>query len=135
METVVLMMILLIFMMWYCWKSLNDDLMERDPNVVRIKAKLLPHFPELRSVKFMKGSSSYTINKQKIYLCTDHSGTRYDDNMLIYVTLHELAHVITPDIGHGPMFRSNFRQLLDRAINAKVYDPSQPIIENYCSQT
>lgn len=129
-------MILLFFVFLYGWKYLHDNLMEKDPNVVRIKHKLLPHFPELRNVKFMKGTSSYTINKQKIYLCTTdiYSGVRYDDNMLIYVTLHELAHVITPEIGHGPAFMMNFRQLLDRAIKADLYDPSQPKVENYCRQ-
>jgi predicted metal-dependent hydrolase len=135
METIVLITILLIFVVWYCWKCINDELMEKDPIVVRIKSKLIPFFPELRNVKFMKGTSSYTINKQKIYLCTDHSGTRYDDNMLIYVTLHELAHVITPEIGHGPKFVENFNTLLDRAIKAKLYDPNQPKVENYCRQT
>lgn len=134
METVVLIMILMFFVIWYCWKYVQDELMEKDHDVVRIKAKLIPFFPELQNVKFMKGDSSYTINKKKIYLCTDHSGTRYDDNMLIYVTLHELAHVITPAIGHGPEFIKNFNNLLDRAINANLYDPTQPKVENYCRQ-
>jgi predicted metal-dependent hydrolase len=135
METIVLVTIMMIFVIWYGWQYVQDEMMEKDTNVVRIKSKLIPFFPELRNVKFMKGTSSYTINKHKIYLCTDHSGIHYDDNMLIYVTLHELAHVITPEIGHGHTFMKNFNNLLERAIKAKVYDPTQPKVENYCRQT
>lgn len=134
METIVLVAIVFIFVTWYCWKCLNDELLEKDPIVMRIKSKLIPYFPELKHVKLMRGTASYTINKRKIYLCTSHSGTQYDDNMLIYVTLHELAHVITKEIGHGPEFVGNFRKLLEKAIRLKLYDPSKPKVENYCSQ-
>jgi predicted metal-dependent hydrolase len=109
-----------------------DDKMEMDPTVIRLKNKLLPTFPELRNVKLMKGSESATINKYRVYLCTDYDGKSYDDNMLTYVLLHELAHVLTPEIGHGTTFRTTFEQLLTRAKQANLYDPKAIKPSNYC---
>lgn len=107
--------------------------MERDPTVSRLKQLLIPTFPEIEKVKVMKGSSSYTVDKNKVYICTDYKDQKYDDNMLIYVILHELAHVITPEIGHGETFIDNFDRLLKRAIEAKLYDPDLPKVKNYCN--
>lgn len=106
--------------------------MEKDPTVIRLKNKLLPVFPELNNIKLMKGTESATINKYRVYLCTDYAGKSYDDNMLTYVLLHELAHVLTPEIGHGATFRETFEQLLNRAKQAKLYDPSAIKPSNYC---
>lgn len=123
------------FSLWYVWKCIEDDRMERDPTVVRLKQMLIPTFPEIKNVKVMKGSSSYTVDKNKVYICTDYDNQKYDDNMLIYVMLHELAHVITPEIGHGKTFMDNFDELLQRATDAKLYDPELPKVKNYCNIT
>lgn len=80
----------------------------------------------------MRGSESATINKYRVYLCTEYAGNSYDDNMLTYVLLHELAHVLTPEIGHGDAFRETFEKLLTRAKQAKLYNPSAVKPRNYC---
>lgn len=109
--------------------------MEKDPTVLRIKSKLIGTFPELKFVKLMKGVESATINKYRVYLCTDYDGIKYDDNMLTYVLLHELAHVTTPEIGHGVAFKLQFDSLLNRAANAGLYDPIAARPKNYCGIT
>lgn len=83
----------------------------------------------------MKGYSSYTINKKKVYICTNNpaNGETYDDNMLTYVIIHELAHALCPDVGHTPTFYKVFDVLLDRAEAAGVYDPDMPRVKNYCN--
>lgn len=132
------MLIVLLFTLliasWYVWKSRMDDYMEKDPVVTALKIKLMPVFPELAAVKLMKGSSSYTINKHRVYICTEQDGRVYDSNMLTYVILHELAHVLSPDIGHGNKFQAIFAKLLERGARARVYDPTKPRIENYCKK-
>ena len=75
---------------------------------------------------------SIMVNKQKIYLCTETNGEVYDDNMLTYVTLHELAHTLCPEIGHGKQFQDIFQTLLGRAERHKLFDPHKPRVENYC---
>ena len=53
--------------------------------------------------------------------------------MLIYVTLHELAHVRCDEIGHTEKFHRIFKEILDEAANKGVYDSKKAIIKNYCN--
>lgn len=133
MEAIILLLLFIIAMvLWYLVKVNYETYLENEPTVVRLRNKLLPVFPELGVVKLMKGDASYTINKQKIYLCTEAGGTTYDDNMLTYVILHELAHTMCPEIGHGSQFQKIFQSLLDRGERHRLFDPRKPRVENYC---
>lgn len=133
MEVFILLIVIIIFMfIWYFFKIHYENYLENEPTVMRLKNRLIPIFPELAPVKLMKGGSSYTINKQKIYLCTEFNGTMYDDNMLTYVILHELAHTLCSEIGHGTRFQTIFNSLLNRATRHNLFDPSRPRSENYC---
>jgi len=128
----IVIIFIILFGAWYILRNLHDDYMEKDPTVTRIKTKLINTFPELNYVKLMKGGESATINKHRVYLCTDYNGVKYDDNMLTYVLLHELAHVTTPEIGHGVAFKLQFESLLNRATTAGLYNPNVSRPKNYC---
>jgi len=65
-------------------------------------------------------------------LLRDENNEYYNENMLIYVTLHEVAHAICDEIGHTQKFHEIFESLLDRAYNMGIYNPSIPIIQDYC---
>lgn len=107
----------------------------KDSEILRLGKMLQPVFPELNDIKLMKGSSSYTINKYKIYICLRDRKTNviYTDNMLVYVILHELAHTLCDEIGHTKKFIYIFKNLLHRAIRYNLYDPDIPTVKNYCS--
>ena len=133
MQTFILFILFLVFITaWYMFKTSYETYLENEPTIMRLKNRLTPVFPELKFVKMLKGDSSYTINKKKIYLCTEMNGEVYDDNMLTYVTLHELAHTLCPEIGHGKQFKDIFKTLLGRAERHKLFDPRKPMVENYC---
>ena len=84
-------------------------------------------------VTMKHGNQSYTVNKKHITMCLkDKDGKYYDDNMLNYVALHELAHVLCDEIGHTPKFYAIFDQLLEDAEKIGIYDKSIPIVDNYC---
>jgi|688.fasta_scaffold1026590_1 hypothetical protein len=88
----------------------------------------------LDSISLYKGDKSYTINKQKIFLClTDEKGEYYNMNMLIFVTLHEIAHCLCDEIGHTNKFNDIFNELLEKAIKMKIYNPNIPILQDYCT--
>ncbi len=122
-----------LFVLWYVMKRRYENYLESDPFVTYLKNRLIPVFPQFKSIRVLKGTSSYTIDKAKIYLCTEHNGTTYDENMLTYVLLHELAHAINVHVGHGKEFQKIFGRLLIIAESNGLYDPSKPKIENYCT--
>lgn len=69
--------------------------------------------------------TSYSVNKgEKIVFCL-RSKTKPLElvklNILTYVAIHELAHLMTKEIGHPPVFWSNFKILLKEAIKLKLY--------------
>lgn len=129
----ILVLVFIVVFVWYLYTKNMETFMENEPVIVRLKNKLNPYFPELQRVKIMKDNASYTINKSKIYICTESEGKVYDDNMLTYVILHELAHTMAKSIGHNEEFKTIFTSLLERAERAQLYNPSLPRPENYCT--
>ena len=91
--------------------------------------------PAYATIPLAEGNSAYTDNKTSITLCLRDPAKpsyEYDKNTMMYVSLHELAHMITRSHGHGPEFKSNFSALLKKAADKGVYDPKKAIPENYC---
>ena len=87
----------------------------------------------MNEIDLYRGDKSYTINKERVYLCLkDENNEYYPINMLIYVLAHELSHVISKSIGHTDEFHAIFDQLLGELTEEGIYDPSEQIISDYC---
>ncbi len=70
------------------------------------------------------GYTSYSVNKgERIVLCIRQKGTNafVDENVLMYVAVHELAHLMTKEIGHTTTFWDNFKFLLTEAMAQRLY--------------
>lgn len=70
--------------------------------------------------------TSYSVNKgEKIHLCLrqreGQNESLVDENVMVFVALHEMAHVVTPSLGHGPDFWNNFGWLLKQAEANGIY--------------
>jgi hypothetical protein len=70
--------------------------------------------------------TSYSVNKgEKVHLCLrQRDGTQeslVQENVMVFVSLHEVAHIITPTIGHGPDFWNNFAWILKQAEEIGIY--------------
>ena len=82
--------------------------------------------------------TSYSINKgEKIVFCIrskDKTNKLMDINTMMFVAIHELAHLMTKSIGHTPEFWNNMKYLLKKAIDINVYVKQdftkKPV--NYC---
>lgn len=77
--------------------------------------------------------TTFTLDKRYIFLCLNTK----NKNTLMYVAIHELAHIITKEYGHGNEFITNFQMLLKKAIDFGIYkfvDYSQSP-ERYCNMT
>ena len=85
--------------------------------------------------------TSYSINKgEKIVFCIrskDGLDTLVELNIMLFVAIHELGHLMTKSIGHGQDFCDNMTFLLKEAIDIGVYEKQDyfkyPV--EYCGTT
>lgn len=91
---------------------------------------------KLKNTKlYQDETGSYALGKRDIYLClNDNNGELYDDNTLMYVLLHELAHVINETIGHDEAFEENFAFLRNCSTKVGIYNPYKSIDMKYCKK-
>lgn len=86
-------------------------------------------------------STSYSENKgEKIVVCLREKSDGYpliDENTVMFVILHEMAHLMTTTVGHTPEFWTNFRRILQDGSGVGIYKPinysKNPV--NYCGMT
>lgn len=78
---------------------------------------------------------SYSINKRNIHLCLRQTdGSFINENTILYVVLHELTHLASPNFVTGrdhstdPIFSKLFDYIIEKAIDCKYNDTS---IYNY----
>lgn len=85
--------------------------------------------------------TSYSVNKgDKIVLCIrdkDKVGKLIDINTIMFVNIHELAHIETTSIGHTPEFWDNMKKLLIIANEIGIYKKEDYSVQpkDYCGLT
>lgn len=115
--------------------------LEQDPPVGRFLSRFTPDvFVEN---DMASKDTSYSENKgQKIVVCLRDKTKppKYplvDLNTIMFVMLHEMAHLMTETIGHTQEFWTNFKRILGDAVKVGIYHPvnyaHQPT--PYCGMT
>lgn len=69
--------------------------------------------------------TSYSVNKgEEIIFClrSKIDNNLHDINMMMYVAIHEIAHVACPEIGHTPLFKKIFKFFLETGIKLNIYE-------------
>jgi len=69
--------------------------------------------------------TSYTVNKgDTIALClrSKKNGEIHDINLIMYVVLHELAHVACPEVDHTELFKKIFIFFIKIAVMLDIYE-------------
>lgn len=70
-------------------------------------------------------STSYSENKgEKIVVCIRDKRPPHkfiDENTIMFVLLHEMAHLMTTSVGHTPEFWTNFKRILQDAVQCGIY--------------
>jgi hypothetical protein len=143
--------IVLLLASWCIYTQISEHYAQDDPKLKDLKHKFEDFFSKERyweapldelnkrnimnEISLYRGDKSYTINKEKVYLCLkDTNGSYYNDNMLIYVLAHEISHVICDEIGHTEKFHQIFEALLVKLTEEGIYNPSIPVQQNYCKE-
>lgn len=70
--------------------------------------------------------TSYSVNKgESVHLCLRQreSGDEslVDENVIMFVSIHEMGHMITKSVGHGDDFWNNFAWLIKEAESIGIY--------------
>jgi len=75
---------------------------------------------------------AFCLNKQK-----EDNNNLIDENTLMFVALHEMAHVASKSIGHNDEFWGNFTFLIGEAEEIQIYKPIDYSTKNaeYCGMT
>ena len=109
--------------------NLCIQLREEYPNntsVQRLKKfnpdKVYEGFPDPESK-----NTSYSINKgEKLIFCLrsgEDENQLHDINLIMFVALHELAHIMSVSTGHNKEFYDNFTFILNKASEMGYYNP------------
>ena len=101
--------------------------------VAKIKLQTTQFRESIENSKY----TSYSVNKgEEIVLCVRSKVTNeiHNIDVLMYVAIHELAHVICPEIGHTKLFNLIFRYILSVAEQHNLYNYTDYAQQNteYC---
>jgi len=146
---VILGVFLIILVGWTVINQAQENDLRDDPKLDELLEIITPLFSQdsdhighmsslnerdlLSEIRIYRGRKSYTINKQKVFLCLkDENGDYYNTNTLLFVLLHEISHVICPEIGHTELFHDIFSEILEKAYELGIYNPSIPVRKDYC---
>jgi len=120
----------------YLVENLNNRYKNRK-NVQRLVGNFNP-----TTIKETLPNSEYTAyseNKgEKLAFCLNknknNNDNLIDQNTLMFVAIHEIAHIMTRSVGHTDEFWQNFKFLLEHAVQLGIYEPidykKNP--KNYC---
>ena len=131
---IIIIIIILLYSVKYFKKQ--ERFHNEEPMIARIKFDCSKIDDQIKNIDFYPADESYTEDKKRIYLCLrDENDNYYEYNMHMYVGIHECAHALTDVI--DPEHKTNefttmFQNLLQKAEQLGLYDPSKEIIENYC---
>ena len=117
----------------------NDD--EKSHFIIKLKENYMPYIISEAAVD--PRYTTYTIDKRDMHICLrtrDNNEQIYDINILMYVVLHELAHLCNydkkgrPILGHGSELKFIFRFLVEEAIKLNIYQHTNYAVEpqEYC---
>jgi predicted metal-dependent hydrolase len=94
-----------------------------DDRGFRLKSKFNPN--NIEESEAGSKYTSYSVNKgEKIVFCLrskDKFAALEDENIIMFVALHEIAHLMTKSIGHTDEFWDNFKFLLKESIKINIY--------------
>lgn len=117
----------------------SDTASSADPRVNVLVQRFRPE--NICENDISASSTSYSENKgDRIVICLRDKSPPHslvDINTIMFVVLHEMAHLMTTTVGHTPEFWSNFRRILHDASSIQIYTPvnyaRSPV--SYCGMT
>ncbi len=110
-------------------KKLISHLKKKYPDKENVKRLVNKYNPrKLVEINPLSEHTAYSENKgEKLAFCLTRqksiNSNKIDINTLTFVAIHELAHIASVTIGHNEEFWTNFKFLLDNAVEIGTYEP------------
>ena len=107
-------------------QNLIDGLDLEDKEKGKYNKQLKDNFNSDYITENIPGSQyvAYSVNKgEELSLCVREKNTEkfMDDNIILFVAIHELSHIMTPENGHTPLFWDNMKYLLEQGARMGIY--------------
>jgi hypothetical protein len=121
-------------------KSLVKYVGNKYPNNEDVK-RLVKNFNPQKVMETLPTSeyTAYSENKgEKLAFCLNReksdNNNLIDEHTLMFVSIHELSHIMTKSIGHKSEFWKNFKFLLENAKEAGIHNPEdyKKTPQEYC---
>ena len=105
-------------------KSLENSQYNSNQNVQRL-VENWRRGVTIKEIGKMESDAAYVINKQYMSFCLPDNTIQSLDNinLMTYVGIHELSHIMSYETGHGGEFVQNFDFLLNYAKTLQFLDP------------
>jgi hypothetical protein len=105
----------------------KDKYKDMEPYIIQLNDKLKD-----KEIVIQEGAddgiyTSYSVNKgEELVFCLRSRNSKnkdklHDLNLLMYVVLHEVAHIACPEFGHTELFKKIFSFLTTKAIELGIY--------------
>jgi len=119
----------------FCGPTCQEDLRV----IEHLKSILRSIAPEIVNYNIQPGDESVTVNKENIYICLrdPKNNQLYPLDILLFVTLHEFAHVLSKTYStksHNGEFKTNFNNLLKQAYTKNFLTSTIVIPDDYCQK-
>jgi hypothetical protein len=117
----------------------SDPSAMMDPRIKTLVSRFNPE--NLVENDVNSDSTSYSENKgERIVVCIRDKTPPYDfvdENTVMFVLIHEMAHLMTLSVGHTPEFWTNFKRLLHDGVSVGIYSAVNysKIPTEYCGMT
>ena len=107
---------------------------ETNPTIKKLKKDVSLVYPGIWKIRIYESKiENVTKNKKIIYLMLRDKDNKYIEyNMLLYILLHELSHILCHEYGHTKKFYEINKNLLEKAQACKIYKPKLPMRERAC---
>ena len=126
----------------YMYKNIDNEEIIEQRKFIKDSIKLLKKNLRKNRTKFLENHNeenltSYSVNKgEELVLCVRNKNEKklQDLNTMMYVSIHEMAHMGCHEIGHTDLFHKIFKYYLQIAVKIGIYKKEEYFVTrpNYC---